>query len=182
MADPFDAALEEAYASAPAKVVILRTLEFWHPSFDVPARVVRDHGTLLSEDPEVFGHELTLEIAAPRDAGESVVFVAAAFGATPPGSEENVIPQMTLTVDGVPGDLAEALKNSTAEPGEVEVIYREYFASDPTGPLYVLDGLTLSRTNATMVKVTGKAGFEDPTAKSFPGTTYNSNDYPSLAR
>lgn len=181
MEDPWDQATREAYAAAPSGATIFFTLEFWHPSFDVPARVVRDHGVLLSEEPVLFGRELTLEAAAPRNAGETVVFVAGAFSARAPNSEENKVPEISLSVDGVPGELARALQASTAEPGEIEVIYREYFASDPSGPNFVQKGMTLSRTSVTMLRVESKARFQDPTSKSFPGTDYNSDDYPSLA-
>ncbi|QLQ18683.1 MAG: DUF1833 family protein [Exiguobacterium profundum] len=34
-------ALREAYASAPVGLVIHDTLEFWHPAFATPIRVVR---------------------------------------------------------------------------------------------------------------------------------------------
>lgn len=182
MDDPWAAATREAYASAPSAVTIFHTLEFWHPSFDVPARVVRDHGVLITEDPVVFGRMLTLEGDAPRNAGESVLFVATQFTAAGPGSEENVAPEITLSIDGVPGDLSVALRNSTTEPGEIEVIYREYFADDPSGPHFIQSGLTLKRTSVTMLRVSGKAQFSDPTAKSFPGTTYDSDEYPSLSQ
>lgn len=182
MAQEFDDPIEEAYASAPADVAILFTLEFWHPSFDVPARIVRDHGILVSEEPVIFGRMLTLEAEAPRNAGESVLFIATQFEARNPGSQANAMPKMELSIDGVPGDLALALKASVVAPGEIEVIYREYFADEPAGPHRVIDGLTLERTNVTMLRVTSTAGFSDPTQRAFPGTVYNDVDYPSLAQ
>lgn len=182
MDDPWSDVIREAYASAPKDIVVLYTLEFWHPSFDVPARVVRDHGVLLAEEPEViFGRELTLEATAPRNAGETVQFIEAAFSASQPVQAADVMPTLTLSVDSVPGDLAAALKASTETPGEIEVVYREYFPDAPGGPQYVLGDLTLQRTSATMFRVEGKAGFFDPTSKSCPSTEYNANDYPSLA-
>lgn len=181
MDDPWSDAIREAYASAPKERIVLYTLELWHPSFDVPARVVRDHGVLLSEEPVIFGRELTLEAGAPRDPGETVQFIEAPFRAQLPDQAEDAMPQMTLSVDGVPGDLAKALKESTVVPGEIEVIYREYFATAPDGPQFVLGDLSLKRTSATMLRVEGKAGFFDPTAKSCPATEYTADDYPSLA-
>ncbi|MBX3447504.1 MAG: DUF1833 family protein [Parvibaculaceae bacterium] len=181
MIDPFDDAIREAYASAPKGVVVLRTLEFWHPSFDVPARVVRDHGVLLSEEPLVFGRELTLEGDAPRNPGETVTFIEAAFNSEQPATSDDTIPDFPLSVDGVPGDLAAALRASTLDPGEIEVIYREYFADAPGGPQYVLRDLTLKRTSVTMLRVEARAGFFDPLSISYPRTEYTADEYPSLA-
>ena len=50
-------ALKEAYASAPANVVIYHTMELRHPAFTAPIRVVRDYAPLTA----------TLEATAPAD-------------------------------------------------------------------------------------------------------------------
>ena len=181
MIDPWSDATREAYASAPKEVVVLRTLEFWHPAFDVPARVVRDHGVLLSEDPVVFGRELTLEGDAPRNAGEAVTFIEAPFHSEEPATSDDTIPDFPVSVDGVPGDLAAALRASTVELGEIEVIYREYFAAAPSGPHYLLRDLTLKRTSVTMLRVEARAGFFDPHSISYPRPEYTADEYPSLA-
>jgi hypothetical protein len=57
------AAIKEAYASATA--IVYHTLEFRHPAFTEPIRVVRDHNDLLA----------TLEATAPENPGEEVRFV-----------------------------------------------------------------------------------------------------------
>ncbi|WP_156520842.1 DUF1833 family protein, partial [Magnetospirillum moscoviense] len=72
MPDPLlSQAIQEAYAACPADVVILHTLEIWHPTFldgegnPAPIRVVRDHADLTAR----------LEAAAPRHGGQRVIGV-----------------------------------------------------------------------------------------------------------
>ena len=56
-------AIAEAYASAPVdKAIILYTLEFLHPTFDKPARIVR--WPVTSNELKTFS--LKLEPAVPR--------------------------------------------------------------------------------------------------------------------
>ena len=72
--DTLSQAIKEAYASAPANVIIYHTMELWHPAFTDPIRVVRDYDDLTA----------TLESTAPRNAGESVTFIAFNFDFTKP--------------------------------------------------------------------------------------------------
>jgi len=85
-------ALKEAYAAAPAGVVIYHTIELWHPQFSAPVRVVRDYVDLVA----------TLESTAPRDASTAVTFVGFNFEFTKPEVSPNGVPQITPTKNNPP--------------------------------------------------------------------------------
>lgn len=179
--DPWSAAIEEAYASAPAGVAIWPTLELHHPSFDTPARIVVDHGEEISGEPGVRGRRLRLEEDAPVNAGEIVTFVAAAVEATLPASEDGQAPEMSIAIDNVSGRLMPALNAAVASADPISVIYREYLADDPDTVHYRLEGMTLRRVTASMVRIEGKAGFLDMFNMSFPNASYAADEHPSLA-
>ena len=76
MPDPtLNAAIAEAYASAPSDIVILHTLELRHPDFTdgegqpIAVRLVRDHQDLSAK----------LEDTAPLNPDEYVPFIAMGF-------------------------------------------------------------------------------------------------------
>ena len=103
MPDPaLSQALKEAFASAPAGTVVLDTLEIWHPTFDEPIRVVRDHADLTAR----------LEAGAPRDGGKRVTFAALAFEFSPPPVDTAPVPEITVTLDNVGSDITDALEGA----------------------------------------------------------------------
>lgn len=179
MTDELSEAIKEAYASAPT-VAAWDTLELWHPSFDVPARVVLDHGVLLSEEPVIWGRSLKIEADAPRDAGETVTFTAAQIDVTLPSYEEDQMQEMTISVDNVSGTLVPLLKKAISIAEPIEIIYRQYLETDPNTVHSLMRGLTLRKASATSVRVEGKATFADLREKPF-GKTYTTEEYPSLA-
>ncbi|MCA1400200.1 DUF1833 family protein [Bradyrhizobium sp. BRP56] len=85
-------ALLEAHASCPPSARIYYTLELWQSSFDQPARVVANVG-----DDMAFG----LEAGAPRNAGETVTFIACPFEAGYPEQKEGQPPSTTIKIDNV---------------------------------------------------------------------------------
>ena len=177
--DDLDEAIKEAYASA-TTVAAWDTLELWHPSFDQPARVVLDHGDLLSEDPVTWGRALRLEAGAPRNPGEVVTFIAAAIDVTLPSHEEDQMQELTLAVDNVSGSLVPLLKKAISIAEPIEIIYRQYLETDPDTVHSILRGLTLRKASASTVRVEGKATFADLREKPF-GKTYTTEEFPSLA-
>ncbi len=180
MIDPWSAAIKEAYASAPSGEVIWPTLELRHPTLPVPARIVVDHGEKLGDDPLVYGRMLRIEADAPVDAGEVVLFVSCNLQAVPPANEENQGPEMTLSIDNVPGDLMEALNNAVTTMAPIDVVYREYMKDDPDTVHFMLEGMTLSRVTANMFRIEGKAGFLDLFNRQFL-VDYSAEEHPSLA-
>lgn len=181
--DPFTDAIREAYASAPVEQTVLSTIELWHPSFDVPIRVVHDEGLLLASDPEeIWGRIFTLEDGAPRNGGEAVTFLAAAFEAQQPAAEENQPPEMVIRINNVDELLMEALDKAVETAAPIEAIYREYFADQPETVQFLLTDLSIKRVVATMLRIEGTAGFTDLFNRGFPDAVYTPQEHPSLAQ
>lgn len=173
------AALEEAYASAP-DIPVWHTLELNHPTFPEPARVILDHGEMLSEDPVAWGRRLRLEADAPADAGELVTFLAAGISITLPGYKEGQQPELTISVDNVSGSLVPLLKSAIALAEPISVYYREYLANDPDTVHWRLRGMTLRKVTATTARIEGAAAFSDLHERIF-GRTYTVEEFPALA-
>src|SRR5690606_29455116 len=110
-------ALQEAYASARQDVVVFDTLELRHPDF------VDDSG-LPTAIRVVIGWEdiqARLEPEAPMDPGAWVQFVAAAFSFSLPGFEENQIPRLKITLDGVSREVVQHIEAAMRRPKPIEV-------------------------------------------------------------
>jgi hypothetical protein len=181
--DNFSEAIREAYASAPVDKTVLATLELWHPSFDVPVRVVHDEGVLLEADPEeIWGRRFTLEADAPRDGGGEVIFLAAAFEAQQPAAEENQPPEMIIRINNVDELLMEALDKAVETSAKIEAIYREYFPDAPDTVQFLLTDLSIKRVAASMLRIEGTAGFTDLFNVGFPNAVYTPQEHPSLAQ
>lgn len=164
-------ALAEAYASAPADDVILHTLEFRHPSFTTPIRVVRDYADLTA----------TLEAGAPLNAGQAVTFVAFAFDFRLPDVLSSGVPEIEITIDNVSRDIIGYLDQAAQSASLIEVTYRPYLASDLTGP-QMDPPLTLVVREATadVFRVVCKAGFGDLANRKFPSQLYTAERFPGL--
>ena len=181
-------AIEEAYASAPAGVDALDTLEIRHPLLDQPYRFVLDHGEKIGETAadeqghtqDIYGRMLRLEAEAAENGGELVGFIATAFEVRRPASEQNRPPELAIILDNVPGTLMEALGPAAASGEPVGMIYREYLADDPDTVHYRLGGLTLRRVAVNQLRIEGRVGFLDLFNRSFPNAVYSAEETPSL--
>lgn len=164
-------AIAEAYASAPADP-IFHTLEFWHPNFTVPLRVVRDNAMLTAR----------LESSAPRNAGEMVDFVGYAFDIVPPEVTHTALPQMTIEIDNVSRDILAQIDSTMGSPERITVIYRAFLGSA------LLDGpendppltLTILSISATVFRISATAGFPNLENLRFPGLDYTAEVFPGL--
>ena len=174
MPDPaLSQALKEAFASAPAGTVILDTLEIWHPTFDEPIRVVRDHADLTAR----------LEAGAPRDGGKRVTFAALAFEFSPPPVDTAPVPEITVTLDNVGSDITDALEGAAISQQVIEITWRPYLSTDLNGPhMDPPITMTLTDVEADTMRVTGRARMLDAGNKSFPSITYTAQRFPGLAR
>lgn len=164
-------ALAEAYASAPSSEVILHTLEIRHPSFTVPIRVVRDF------------HDFTayLEADAPADPGAAVTFVAMAFDFSLPDVEKAVSPEIDISLDNVSGELIGYLDAAAQTPDLIEITYRPYLASDPSGPqMNPPLTLVIRSVSADVFRVRARAGFADLANRKFPNEVYDAERFPGL--
>ena len=207
MPDPsLSAAIREAYASAPADVVVLHTLEIWHPAFVEdgvarPIRVVRnfeDTATWLSlggaevqavldgldaEARRKVGLVARLEMGAPRQGGELVPFVALGFELELPPVDTIPVPEIVVTLDNVGREIAKHLDAAAISQDRIEVTYRPYLSTDIEGPQ--MDPpmtMTLSEVEVDVFRVTGRARVLDIGNRAFPSEIYTIRKYPGLRR
>ena len=165
-------ALEEAYASAPTEEVVLHTLEIRHPDFTQPIRVVRDHQDFTAY----------LEADAPENPGEEVTFIAMAFDFTLPEVTKSTSPEIEIGLDNVSGEITAYLDLAANSPDLIEVTYRPYLASDPSGPsMNPPLTLTIRSVTADIFRVKAVAGFADLANKKFPAQTYDTERFAGLS-
>lgn len=164
-------ALKEAYASAPANVVIYHTLELRHPAFTTPIRVVCDHADLVA----------TLESGAPVNPGQQVTFVRFAFNFTKPEISPNGVPQLTIEIDNVDRSIVANIEAAMTTSDMVQATYREYISTDLTAPQNDPPiHMTIMSISADVFKVSAVAGFPDLINRRFPTTEYDSETFPGL--
>lgn len=172
MANTLSDAIEEAYATAPAGQVILHTLEFRHPSFTTPLRVVQDHQDFVG----------TLEATAPINPGEAVTFTAFAFEFIPPDVETTgALPEVTIAIDNVSREIMGYMDLAANSPDLIEVTYRPYISTDPTEPqMNPPLTLTIRTVEADVMRITARASFGDFINKAFPTMLYDATRFPAL--
>lgn len=204
--DRMSQAIREAYASAPSNVVILDTLEIWHPSFvedgvPKPIFVVRNYedtatwidlggaeveevlDAIEEKDRKQIGLVARLEATALRLAGQMVPFVAYAFDVERPPIDTAPLPEITLTIDNVSREISQKVEEAATSQASITVTYREYISTDIDGPQ--LDPpitFTLSNVSVSPVKISGKARIRDIGNKLFPAKTYTAKRFPGLVR
>ncbi|WP_338826708.1 DUF1833 family protein [Bradyrhizobium sp. 27S5] len=166
-------ALLEAYASCPPSARIYYTLELWQSSFDQPARVVANVG-----DDMAFG----LEAGAPRNAGETVTFLACPFEAGYPEQKEGQPPATTIKIDNVNRELVPKIRAAQGTREYIQVLYREYLGSDLTEPAYGPIEFELRSVQMVGASLTGTVMVKNLQNKRFPRLTKNYDyvQFPSL--
>lgn len=165
-------AIEEAYATAPAGQVILHTLEFRHPAFTAPLRVVNDHQDFVG----------TLEDDAPANPNTAVTFTAFAFEFVPPDVDSSgSLPEITIAIDNVSREILSYMELAANSANLIEVTYRPYLSNDPTEPqMNPPLTLTIRTVEADIFRITAKASFGDFVNKAFPATLYDATRFPAL--
>ncbi len=130
MTDRLSQAIKEAYASAPAGVIVIHTLEFRHPNFlddynqPTAIRVVLGHKNLTAR----------LEATAPLNPSAYVTFVPLAFDLDLPNIEHIATPEIGISIDNVSREIEDNLTIAAASPYPVEVTYRPYLNTNLTNP------------------------------------------------
>lgn len=161
----------EAYASAPAGVVVYHTLELRHSAFTAPIRVVRDTAALTA----------TLEDSAPEDPSTEVTFAAFAFDFVRPEVSATGVPQMTIEMDNVDRAIVAAVESAMSGTELVRATYREYLSSDLSAPQNDPPiHMTIMSVSADVFRVRAVAGFPDLVNRRFPTTEYDSETFPGL--
>ncbi len=165
-------ALAEAYASAPPTVVILHTMELWHPTWADPIRLVADFADLTA----------TLEDEAPVDAGDAVLFTACPFRFTLPQVGEGR-QELQIQIDNVAQLLMPLLEAADlASETPIKATYRPYLSTDTTAP-QMTPPLTLdvTRISADAMQVTCMCAHADFLNRRFPRRIYTVEEFPGLA-
>lgn len=166
-------AIREAYAAAPADVIIYHTLEINHPAFSHPIRVVRDTAVLTA----------TLEAAAPHNPGQAVTFVGFRFDIVPPEVGPTAIPQCVIEIDNVDRSILAQVEAAMTTTSLITCIYRQFISSDLSAPQNNPPlTLTLFSISANVFRIKAAAGFDDLQNRRFPGVEYTSEVFPGLAQ
>lgn len=111
----------------PESQMEFRTFEVWHPSNPEPLRFVRDYSQLTA----------TLEVGAPRNAGETVVFQPFSGNIIESAQANDAEQSISVEVVDVAGVMQDYLdKFSTRDDWmtQIEVIYRKYWSGDLSQP------------------------------------------------
>ena len=157
-------ALKEAYASAPAAVTHIHTLELRHPSMSEPLYLVQGF----------FHKELMV-------GGSWRTFRACAFDFKLPATDDGGLQEMTLSFDNVNNRVSDFCEAAMELPAPVEVYYRPYLSTDPETP-QMNPPLRLFFLNATVnsTQVTGRCVPADFLNLKFPTELYDSSRFPRL--
>ncbi|EPX84564.1 hypothetical protein ruthe_02109 [Rubellimicrobium thermophilum DSM 16684] len=172
MPDPaLSAALAEAYASVPDGVVVLDTLEIWHPAFTTALRIVADGSALAAR----------LEADAPRDPGALVTFIPLAFRLRPPEISPEAPGVLEAEIDTAGREIVAEIDRAVATLDPIEIVWRRFVADRADdGPDYVVGGLTLRSVSATPFRLVAQAGWVDLVNERFPRLVYDRERFPTL--
>lgn len=167
--------LNTVRASAPAGVVLVKTIEFHHASFAAPIRITSQPPTFSA----------TLEATAPVNASEEVAFDYAKFELVLPKSGDQGQSTIDIQMSNVDRVVSAFLEVVISNPGPVTLIYREYFSTDTAGPAedppLRLSLVGAEADNEThMIQLHAKNA--DNLFQRFPHKVYNIYDHPGLSR
>lgn len=163
-------ALKEAYASADQ--VRYLTLEFLHPNFIEPLRVVTYREENLTA---------TLEPDAPENGGEAVLFVAYPFEYKAGEVAAGTNPEFEFVIDNVDRRIVSSIEASLESLEPITVIIREYLESDLSAPQndppLQMDVIKIS---ATPLQIQATASFINLANQRFPADIYDAKRFPGL--
>jgi hypothetical protein len=165
-------ALAEAYASAPPTVVVLHTLELWHPTWAAAIRLVQDFANLTA----------TLEDDAPVNAGEAVLFTGCPFRFALPQVGEGR-QELSIQIDNVAQLLMPLLEAADLTSTDaIKATYRPYLSTDTSAP-HMAPVLTLDvvRVSADTMQVTCVCAHADFLNRRFPRRIYTVEEFPGIA-
>lgn len=183
MADPWSAALAEAYASAPADDFVIHTLELLHPAFVDGLGDADSIRVALDKR----GWDLELEDGAPLFGGEVKRFEPLAMQISLPEQSETSFGALNLSLDNVPRTIWPKLQAAAKVRASALVIYREWVGVKSGGdysvsgpPDMIIDQLTMKIVSATQLRLSGSASFVDMLNKAFPRRTFDMDGWPGL--
>jgi len=161
----FTDALKEAYASAPAHIVLLETIRLVHSVQGPLISMVRDRSD----------HTMRLET------GEEVLFEAVPFRFALPDKNDQGLQELSIAIDNVDKRVSDFIDNLRAVEGYITVEYRPYLSNDLTAPpMNPPLVLTLTDISINVFEVTARATFADIINRPFPSELYTRARFPSL--
>lgn len=169
---PLTAAIKEAYASCPSDVVLIETVELYHPEWQTVIRMVRGKD----------GVTAGLESNAPNNPGASVYFEPLDFNLSQPRIGEGR-QELTLDVDNTSLFLIPLIEShDLSSLQEARVIYRPYISTDLSGP-HMNPPLSLSivAISANMKTVSITCGYADIANRKFPHAVYKAAAFPGIS-
>lgn len=184
MADIWNAAVEEARASATVDQFELETIELLHPAFtsdDLP-----DSMRLVLDERD---WPLELEAAAPLKGGQTVLFQSAAMRVARPEQVEGQIGEVRLAFDFVSREVLPWIDEALSIRADGRLIIRTWLASRDmvtglytvTGaPLEILSGLTVREIRASAASIELTASFRDLINVGWPRRLFTQAEFPGL--
>lgn len=165
-------AVREAYASAPAGVVALATLEMRHPAFTQPLRAVKDNKDW----------QFRLEASAPVDAGQLVQFQQLNFDIEHPEMSSVGVADLQIAIDNVDPAISLQVMAASKSTEPVVCTLRVYLSTDPSGPQNDPPiHFTLRQVSVDVYKVSGVCDLGDFKNRPTPYDVYSIDTHPGLA-
>ena len=161
--------VNEYYTQRPARVSLIKALEFYHPSY----------GTLrfcYQTSDRVLG----VESDAPRNAGEMVEYQALAFQISAPSQQDVPNVNIAINLGRVGSELKSKMKLVRGFDRQTphEIIYREYFSDNMSAPSRLWQVYS-GNINFDQNSVTVNAEDENPTTRDW-SRKYTVEDFPGL--
>jgi hypothetical protein len=167
-------AQREAYARANSSLIHLPAVEFRHPVFSGPLRVVNYDRALF----------LPLEDYAPVDAGAVVNFEGLSCDIKQPDIDTQVDSTFSIQIDGVSAFVQPllALANRTSVPVDATIRFYAYNVSTQVvdGPVGVIH-LQVRSMSVTKTAVGVTLGYTNTANKAFPSQKYTVESNPGLS-
>lgn len=177
MVNPWTAAWEEAEASNPPGILTYNTLELIHPSFEDevegPFSIRAVSGVA---DDMSFG----LELGAPLNSGEVVLFRAINFYSQMPEFSEGQTPSCDIIIDNVGDEVMPYLEAAVGTRANLTAIWRQYRSDDLVEPCYGPVTFQIKRVKATLTRLQGTAMLDNLSNRKFPNKLFTFTDFPGL--
>jgi hypothetical protein len=179
MTQPWNAAWEEAEATAPPGVVTHYTIELQHPGFvqgDPPVAIPIRCVTGVADDMQ-FG----IEAGATFNAGQMATFIAIPFHVEMPEFSEGKMPECQIVIDNAGREIIPHVEAAVEIKADLKLLYREYRSDSLTEPCYGPVEYVVRNVIVKDTTVTGTAKLDDLANRKFPFKIYASNEFPGLA-
>lgn len=166
-------AMKQTYAVCPTGVTLYQTIELYYAGWDEPVRVCRGYDTI----------EATLELTAPRNPGEPVIFLPIGFGLKLPALRETELPYLEVSIFDASTLLVTPIDQAREDPdAQIDVIYRTFASNHlhEPGETYT-PVLRMSNVHYDELSVSGRATYLDILNRRFPGREYGFDEFPGLA-